>query len=382
MGGFSSGQNHRTIEDILRETIQALRHGKEEVFQIAEAAWNEYRRLQKELESVRAETALAVALVDDLEPKSRRARLHLLQVNRDFHRYSEQDIKDAYETAHRLMSNLTAARDREALLRQRRDELERALINISDLAEKADEVVSQVGVAMEYLLGNLEGATKMLAGWKQKSEMATRVIKAQEEERKRVAREIHDGPAQSLANLVLRTEICERLLAQDIDEALKELGELKKTAKGSLTELRRIIFDLRPMALDDLGLVPALRRYLEDLRDRLGLPVELVILGEEVRLDLNQEVTLFRLAQEAVNNARKHAQAKEIRVRLEFAPLAATLVVEDDGRGFIPSETGSLAGFGLLGMRERAELVDGDFEVTSALGEGTRIRVRVPLAKE
>lgn len=382
MGGFSSGQNHRTIEDILRETIQALRHGKEEVFQIAEAAWNEYRRLQKELESVRAETALAVALVDDLEPKSRRARLHLLQVNRDFHRYSEQDIKDAYETAHRLMSNLTAARDREALLRQRRDELERALINISDLAEKADEVVSQVGVAMEYLLGNLEGATKMLAGWKQKSEMATRVIKAQEEERKRVAREIHDGPAQSLANLVLRTEICERLLAQDIDEALNELGELKKTAKGSLTELRRIIFDLRPMALDDLGLVPALRRYLEDLRDRLGLPVELVILGEEVRLDLNQEVTLFRLAQEAVNNARKHAQAKEIRVRLEFAPLAATLVVEDDGRGFIPSETGSLAGFGLLGMRERAELVDGDFEVTSAPGEGTRIRVRVPLAKE
>lgn len=382
MGGFSSGQNHRTIEDILRETIQALRHGKEEVFQIAEAAWNEYRRLQKELESVRAETALAVALVDDLEPKSRRARLHLLQVNRDFHRYSEQDIKDAYETAHRLMSNLTAARDREALLRQRRDELERALISISDLAEKADEVVSQVGVAMEYLLGNLEGATKMLAGWKQKSEMATRVIKAQEEERKRVAREIHDGPAQSLANLVLRTEICERLLAQDIDEALNELGELKKTAKGSLTELRRIIFDLRPMALDDLGLVPALRRYLEDLRDRLGLPVELVILGEEVRLDLNQEVTLFRLAQEAVNNARKHAQAKEIRVRLEFAPLAATLVVEDDGRGFIPSETGSLAGFGLLGMRERAELVDGDFEVTSAPGEGTRIRVRVPLAKE
>jgi two-component system sensor histidine kinase DegS len=382
MGGFSSGQNHRTIEDILRETIQALRHGKEEVFQIAEAAWNEYRRLQKELESVRAETALAVALVDDLEPKSRRARLHLLQVNRDFHRYTEQDIKDAYETAHRLMSNLTAARDREALLRQRRDELERALISISDLAEKADEVVSQVGVAMEYLLGNLEGATKMLAGWKQKSEMATRVIKAQEEERKRVAREIHDGPAQSLANLVLRTEICERLLAQDIDEALKELGELKKTAKGSLTELRRIIFDLRPMALDDLGLVPALRRYLEDLRDRLGLPVELVILGEEVRLDLNQEVTLFRLAQEAVNNARKHAQAKEIRVRLEFAPLAATLVVEDDGRGFIPSETGSLAGFGLLGMRERAELVDGDFEVTSAPGEGTRIRVRVPLAKE
>lgn len=382
MGGFSSGQNHRTIEDVLRETIQALRHGKEEVFQIAEAAWNEYRRLQKELESVRAETALAVALVDDLEPKSRRARLHLLQVNRDFHRYSEQDIKDAYETAHRLMSNLTAARDREALLRQRRDELERALINISDLAEKADEVVSQVGVAMEYLLGNLEGATKMLAGWRQKSEMATRVIKAQEEERKRVAREIHDGPAQSLANLVLRTEICERLLAQDIDEALKELGELKKTAKGSLTELRRIIFDLRPMALDDLGLVPALRRYLEDLRDRLGLPVELVILGEEVRLDLNQEVTLFRLAQEAVNNARKHAQAKEIRVRLEFAPLAATLVVEDDGRGFIPSETGSLVGFGLLGMRERAELVDGDFEVTSAPGEGTRIRVRVPLAKE
>ncbi|MGI6557808.1 MAG: sensor histidine kinase [Limnochordia bacterium] len=382
MGEFSSGQNYRAIEDILRETIQALRHGKEEVFQIADAAWNEYRRLQQEFESVRAETAAAVALVDELEPKSRRARLRLLQVNRDFYRYSEQEIKDAYETAHRLMSQLAAARDREALLRRRRDELERALINIADLAERADGIVSRVGAAMEYLLGDLEGATKMLADWKQKSEMANRIIKAQEEERKRVAREIHDGPAQSLANLVLRMEICERLLDQDVDEAVKELGELKKTAKGSLTELRRIIFDLRPMALDDLGLVPALRRYLEDLRDRLGLPVELVILGEEVRLDLNQEVTLFRLAQEAVNNARKHAQAKAIRVRLEFAPFAVTLVVEDDGRGFTPSETGGLDGFGLLGMRERAELVDGDLEVTSAPGQGTRVRVRVPLAKE
>ena len=119
---------------------------------------------------------------------------------------------------------------------------------------------------------------------------------------------------------------------------------MKKTAKGSLTELRRIIFDLRPMALDDLGLVPALRRYLEDLRDRLGLPVELVILGEEVRLDLNQEVTLFRLAQEAVNNARKHAQAKTIRVRLEFAPAAVTLVVEDDGRELQPFRSRELGG--------------------------------------
>ena len=196
MGEFSSGQNYRAIEDILRETIQALRHGKEEVFQIADAAWNEYRRLQQEFESVRAETAAAVALVDELEPKSRRARLRLLQVNRDFYRYSEQEIKDAYETAHRLMSQLAAARDREALLRRRRDELERALINIADLAERADGIVSRVGAAMEYLLGDLEGATKMLADWKQKSEMANRIIKAQEEERKRVAgRSTMDRPS-------------------------------------------------------------------------------------------------------------------------------------------------------------------------------------------
>ena len=93
MGEFSSGQNYRAIEDILRETIQALRHGKEEVFQIADAAWNEYRRLQQEFESVRAETAAAVALVDELEPKSRRGLP--VSGNRDFYRYSEQEIKDA-----------------------------------------------------------------------------------------------------------------------------------------------------------------------------------------------------------------------------------------------------------------------------------------------
>ncbi|MGI6037031.1 MAG: sensor histidine kinase [Limnochordia bacterium] len=368
----------QAIEKILQDTIKAMHQGKEEIFEIAETARDEYHRTQAELEDLRAEIAEAIAVVDALERKARESRWRLLRVNRDFSRHSEEEIKEAYEEAHRAMVRLMGARERELALRSRRDEMERMLKSIRGLVEKAENFLSNMGIAMDYLIGNLKDASRRIADWRQRGEMAIKVIKAQEEERKRVAREIHDGPAQSVANLVLRAEICERLLAQDTEQVQAELTALKEMARNSLTEIRRIIFDLRPMALDDLGLVPALRRYLEHLKER-GLPVHMVILGQEARLDLIQEVTLFRFAQEALNNAEKYAEATEVKLIVEFAPARVTLVVEDNGRGFLLDEVGKDR-FGLLGMRERAELLRGECHIDSVPGRGTRIKASIPLS--
>ena len=294
-------------------------------------------------------------------------------------RRGKEEIKQAYEQTHQLMLRLMAAREKEQGLRARRDEMEHTLKSLEHLVQKAEYFLSNVGVALEYLIGNLQDASKLLIDWKQRSEMAIRIIQAQEEERKRVAREIHDGPAQAVANVVLRAEICEKVLNQDIRVVQEELIGLKETARNSLTEIRRIIFDLRPMALDDLGLVPALRRYLGNLQER-DFPVEMVVLGQEIRLDPTIELTLFRLAQEALNNAQKYAQARRVQLTLEFAPQAVILQVEDDGKGFSLDGV-EHGGFGLLGMRERTELLDGQCQIDSEPGQGTKVIARIPVER-
>ena len=193
-------------------------------------------------------------------------------------------IREAYEVAESLQVELSVARERETSLRKKRDELERSLINVKKMVEKAENMVSHVSVAMEYLHGSLERIADHWEGIKARYQIGERIIRAQEEERRRVAREIHDGPAQAMANVVLRAEICERLLAAGREEVTLELGQLKVLVKESLRELRRIIFNLRPMALDDLGLVPTLNRYLENLREHEGAPVFLTVRGAETRL--------------------------------------------------------------------------------------------------
>lgn len=373
-----------TIDEIFTQTLSVLRNAKEQIFEIAEAARSEYERLQKAVEQLKVEAAECIETVDRLEKEARRARAHLARVSQDFARHGEREINEAYQAAEKLHIELSMARERERQLRRRRDELERSLVNLKKMVEKAEAMVSQVSVALEYLTGNVEEAAGRWEGMKARFAIGERVIRAQEEERRRVAREIHDGPAQAMANVVLRAEICERMLRAGREEVAQELAHLKALVTESLRELRRIIFNLRPMTLDDLGLVPTLNRYLENLREQEGAPIEFSVVGEEVRLPSMMEVALFRFVQEAVNNARKHAKAKRIQVTLEYADDKYVVVtVEDDGVGFEPEALEAdlqRESFGLMSMKERIELLDGEFSVSSSPGRGTRLVARVSRA--
>jgi two-component system sensor histidine kinase DegS len=229
----------------------------------------------------------------------------------------------------------------------------------------------------------LQQIAEQWEGFEARYRVGERIIKAQEEERRHVAREIHDGPAQSMANVVLRAEICEKLLSAGRPEVVQELQQMKMLVKESLREVRKIIFELRPMALDDLGLVPTLFRYLENLCDQYAMNVSLEVIGEERRLSSTLEVALFRMVQESVNNARKHSQANHVQVKLEFLPDKVVAIVQDDGVGFDVEEVQrawhSRQSFGLMGMRERIELLDGEFEVISCKGAGTTVTARLPI---
>jgi len=376
----------KRIEEILVHAVDVLADSKQQMFEIVEVAQAEFNRIAMAIAELKQEIAATIEDVERLERDFRLIRIRLAEVSRNFNHYGEAAREAVYRQADRLRETLAAAREREKNLQKQRIQQEQALLHISRLVAKAEQSVSQVDIALEFLKGNLEGLNEQLADFHLRYQLGQRIIKMQEDERKRVAREIHDGPAQDLANVVLKAEICERLFdVNRMDELRVELQELKSAVKESLTEIRKIIHNLRPMVLDDLGLVPAVKRLIEEAQEQSGIEIQFSLIGSESRLDSAIEIAVFRVVQEAINNTRKHANASRAQVKLEFLTDRVSAVIEDNGDGFDMGQLNqTLAGgdhFGLYGMRERVELLGGTFRIRSKKGEGTRVSVMIPLKK-
>ncbi|WP_134683486.1 sensor histidine kinase [Brevibacillus migulae] len=369
------------LDTVLKKTIQSVESSKHQIFDIAESARRESNTMRSEIVELRLQIGEAIDRVDLLELQYRKARNRLVHVSRNFHEHAEEEIRKAYEEANNLQVELSIQREREQNLRRRRDELEMRLRGIEETINKAENLMTQIGVVLGYLNGDLSRVGEALETAKQQQLMGMRIIQAQEEERKRVAREIHDGPAQSMANVVLRTEIVEKMLKnQRILDAEMELQELKEMVRYSLADVRRIIFDLRPMALDDLGLVPTLQKYIQTFEDRTKLTVDLVVFGKEQDLESSVKAALFRLVQECLNNVAKHAKARFVQVKMEFQHKQLMLVVKDDGIGFrMEEKQGNGESFGLMGMKERTQLLEGKMEIQSAPMQGTRVMFHIPV---
>jgi signal transduction histidine kinase len=214
-------------------------------------------------------------------------------------------------------------------------------------------------------------------------QLLAKTISAQEEERKRLARELHDDSAQTLTALLMTLRTAEDALISSPGDTQRGLAKGRSQVEMALREIRKAIMDLRPTALDDLGLASAARWFADETLRPLGVKVSVKISGDEGRASGTSPTAIFRIVQEAVSNIAKHARAKNAIVSLELRESEVLVLVEDDGQGFdpdglkLPKDGGR--GLGLLGMRERAELFGGTVDIESSPGRGTRIRVRVPL---
>lgn len=226
-----------------------------------------------------------------------------------------------------------------------------------------------------------------------------------------MSRELHDGPAQDLANLMFSTSIVEKLIDFNPDEAKKNLQEMRQQIRDCLSSVRQVIFDMRPMALDDIGLEAAIHQLIAKLGARGVLAAEYQLDGTPVRLSKYVEVAAFRIVQEALNNVAHHSGVKTARVRVLYTKAALSILIEDEGKGFDPDEfearqkeeaesqdveaaveaeleaadDGSADSgnhFGLVSMKERAKMVGAELNVTSAPGKGTRVHLRIPYKKE
>jgi two-component system, NarL family, sensor histidine kinase DegS len=370
----------KLLDNILEKMVSTVETSKDEIFRISEQSRQDFETLTNELREVKRQVLITIDEGDKLEIHAKFARKRLSEVSKHFNKFSEEEIRDAYEKAHSLQMELTVNRQKEKQYRDRRDELERRILALQETIQRAEALVGQISVVLNYMDSDLRAVGDMLEDAKQKQEFGLKIIEAQEEERKRLSREIHDGPAQMLANVMMRSDLTEKIYRErGGEEAMQEIRSLRKMVRNALYEVRRIIYDLRPMALDDLGLVPTLRKYLDTIEDyNKSATYSFVHIGLDKRLPSRLEVALFRLIQEAVQNAAKHANATEIKVKLEIQRNRISVVVKDNGKGFDINERAENS-FGLLGMGERVDLLEGQLTIDSKIGSGTIVMIQVPL---
>jgi signal transduction histidine kinase len=256
---------------------------------------------------------------------------------------------------------------------------ETTLLNQRDLA-LLETIASQLTIAIENATRYGESqARETLRG-----ELLHKIVSAQERERQRIARELHDGTGQTLTALGLGFAAASENVQHNPALAASQLAELKVMSTQALRELRDLIGDLRPSLLDDLGLVPALQSQVQLFSKRTGVQGEFVLNGRRQRVQPETETIVFRIAQEALTNVAKHAQASQVTVEISFTDNLLRLEVRDDGQGFNPhivfeAGDGNHQAWGLLGMQERVALVGGSCVVHSEPGEGTAVQVSIPI---
>ncbi|MEW6028311.1 MAG: ATP-binding protein [Chloroflexota bacterium] len=285
---------------------------------------------------------------------------HLQQIQGQMGSLKPEEIRMAYDSALEAQQRLFVMRGQLEKLQSDKVHLERQK------------------TVLERAQNNSNGGGAGAAGGKSQMASVEMLVNAQESERQRLSRQMHDGPAQALSNFILQTEIAMRLLDVDPAQAKEELSNLKVSAMGTFQKVRNFIFELRPMMLDDLGLVPTVRRYADAFKEQTGLDASVTVTGNERRLEPYIEVMIFRAIQELIGNASRHSQATMVKVHLDIADEVVRVSVDDNGKGFDPEIVGHGSSLGLRLIRERAEMLGGAFEIDSAAGKGARISFSVP----
>lgn len=238
---------------------------------------------------------------------------------------------------------------------------------------------NQIAVAIESarLYEELQQKQEM------RGELLHLVISTQEEERRRIARGLHDETSQALTSLAVKLEAVAGTLPPDAEQTKAKLKEIQSIALGTLGEIHNVIYELRPTLLDDLGLIPAIKWHAENYLETAGIKAHLETAGQERRLPPEIETALFRIVQEATTNTVRHAHARSASISLEFEESSVAVHIEDDGRGFDPNEVAkakdSGRGLGLLSMKERVEHLGGVLSIMSEPGKGTQIQIEIPV---
>lgn len=365
-----------TLDGIIQKTAKAIEEGKKEIFELSERARYDYVTYEQELLGIKAKLTIMIHDVDKLEIRSKMARNMIKTISDHFDEFTEKDIKEAYELSQKVALALSIKRQEEKELSERRNELERLMRKSAEVLKKSEILETKVSVALEYLTSSI---FEQIEDVKQKKELSIKIIEAQENEKKRISRDIHDGPAQSLANVIFKAEYASKIIDSSPVKAKREISELQEDVRNTLKDIRKIIYDLMPMSLDDLGLVPTIKKLISNIMDSNALIIDFSVVQNSVIDDQLTNLMIFRVVQEAFNNIIKHSKSKHVRLNMHISDIEIKLSISDDGIGFDVDKTiESPLGYGLYNMKERIDIVGGTLLIESEVSKGTTINIRIP----
>lgn len=334
----------------------------------------EMRRIKDALTEIKVQIDQTQAVVNREQQRNSDLATELRTVQDNLETIPRQDIRAKYDEALDARFRLSTMRGQLEKFQANRDQLEEQQKLFAQIMNKLQGV--DLLPEQDDLVENptSKGGISIV-----------RIVQAQEDERQRLARQMHDGPAQSLTNFILQAEICQRLFDRNPDRAAEELDNLKTTASVTFQKVRDFIFDLRPMMLDDLGVVPTVRRYTESFKEKNDIDTSLELMGEERRLESHREVMIFRGIQELMVYARDYANANKVSIRLDIGSDRVKVMVEDNGRGF--DAEAALSGQegvtdpraqSIITLKEKFELIGGSLAIMSSETEGTTVRLELP----
>jgi two-component system sensor histidine kinase DegS len=326
----------------------------------------ELEKSRRELEEISLMLEQSRLEVNKLAQRNASINAQLQQVHNQFDSLPRDDIRDAYD----------AALDAQQRLFVMRGQIEKL---------QSDETYLQRYTALvEKTLALLEAGgpeDSRPKGGKAPVETLEMMIQAQEAERQRLSRQMHDGPAQALSNFILQTEITMRLFDMDQAKARDELENLKTNSTAAFQQVRDFIFDLRPMMLDDLGLVPTLKRYIEAFKEKSGIDIRFGVTGTERRFESYLEVLIFRAVQDLLGDAVHNRQASQIKAQVDIDQNNVKVEFEDNGRGLDMQALEGEQGMLLKVIKDRVEMLGGYFDARSTDGQGAKIIFLVPTTK-
>jgi two-component system sensor histidine kinase UhpB len=265
------------------------------------------------------------------------------------------------------------------------EQIDRGDTNVRARVEEIhDPQLQRLAESLNRMLARLAAHVRMLESSRaQLKQLSGMVLSAQEDERKRIARELHDDTSGSLARVLLNVEMCEELVPSETPELCGRIRDTRLLCEQTLEGVRKIIFDLRPTLLDDLGLASAVHWYAQHTLEPAGIACQFDLVDNFGRLPPTLETTIFRIAQEAITNIVRHSNAKQVFIQLAREGSNLVFAVQDNGHGFdlktFQNRSDSSPHWGLFGVRERVDMLNGDFRLESQVGEGTTLRVDIPL---
>lgn len=310
------------------------------------------------------------AELSKLTQRNTQVTAHLQQIQSQFESMPRDDIKLAYNSALDTQQRMLVMRSQLEKLQSDQSNLKKRIA----LYDKFRGIVSDNDIPEKTGKGPTAGGG---------AAMLEMMINSQEAERQRLSRQMHDGPAQALSNFIVQAEIASRLFELDKEKAKFELENLKNSAMGTFQKVRNFIADLRPMMLDDLGLIPTMKKYVETFREQQSVEVNITVNGAEKRFEPFIEIMIFRAMQELMGNAVRHNQDQPVKIQLTVQLILdenfVKMIVSDNGKGFESNQLASSSGLGLKVIKERVDILGGYVDVDSAVGQGCRITIQLPI---